>query len=172
MDLAERTSCVEQLRASRDELANALQGVSDDQAKFKPAPDCWSIEEIVEHLAVAEHGMYRLITAHYETLDSPADREREKTILERGRNRAEKLEAPERVRPRGRYGSLSAALEQFNTNRERTIQYVESCEDDLRMRVTQHALGRISCQECLSVLIVHPLRHAEQIREIRQQQGQ
>jgi uncharacterized damage-inducible protein DinB len=168
MDLAERISCVEQLRASRDELREALQGISEEQAKFKPSPDCWSIEEIVEHLAVAEHGMYRLITAHYEPLDAPADREREKTIVERGRTRAEKIEAPERVRPRGRYGSLSAALEQFNANRERTIQYVESCEDDLRMRATQHALGRISCQECLSVLIVHPLRHAEQIKEIRE----
>ncbi len=171
MDPAERISCVQQLRASRDGLVNALQGVSDAQAKFKPAPDRWSIEDIIEHLAVAEHGMYRLITAHYEPLDSPADREREKTIAERGRSRAEKLEAPERVRPRGRYGSLSAALAQFNANRDRTIQYVESCEDDLRMRVTQHSLGRISCQECLSVLIVHPLRHAEQIREIRESTG-
>lgn len=169
MDAAERSACVEQLRASRDDLITALEGVSDAQAKFKPRPDRWSIEEIVEHLAIAEHGMYRLITAHYEMLEAPGDREREKMIAERGRNRAYKIDAPERVRPRGRYGSLSEALAQFEANRERTIQYVENCEDDLRMRATEHPLGRITCQECLAVLIVHPLRHAEQIREIREE---
>ncbi len=78
------------------------------------------------------------------------------------------MQAPERVRPKGRYGSLATALHQFRENRERTIAYIAACEDDLRTRATQHLLGRMSCQECLMVLIAHPVRHVEQIREIKQ----
>jgi hypothetical protein len=33
--------------------------------------------------------------------------------------------------------------------------------------MTNHALGRITCQECLALLVMHPLRHATQIEEIR-----
>jgi uncharacterized damage-inducible protein DinB len=168
MDVAERTSLVGQLRASRDTLLDAVARVSDAQAKFKPAPDAWSIEDIVEHLAVAEHGMYRLITAHYEPLDAPAERAREEVFAERGRDRHNKLQAPERVRPKGRFGSLSSALQQFQENRERTIAYIAESQDDLRMRATEHLFGRISCQECLMVLIAHPIRHAGQIRDIKQ----
>ena len=171
MDAAERTSLVDQLRASRDTLLEAVAGVSDAQAKFRAAPDKWSIQDVVEHVAVAEHGMYRLITAHYEPLDAPADRTREQTFAQRGLNRGEKLSAPERVRPKGRYGSLSSALKQFQENRERTMRYIADCQDDLRMRSTEHLLGKLSCHECLMILIVHPIRHAGQIREIKQSLG-
>jgi uncharacterized damage-inducible protein DinB len=168
MDVAERTSLVDQLVASRDTLFDAVRGVSDAQAKFKPAPAGWSIEDIVEHLAVAEHGMYRLITTHYAPLDAPAERTREEMFAQRGRDRCNKLHAPERARPKGRYGSLSSALEQFQQTREGTIAYVAGCEDDLRMRATEHLFGRISCQECLMILIAHPIRHAGQILEVKQ----
>lgn len=171
MDSQERDSLVEQLRASRDTLLEVVEGVSDAQGKFKAAPDRWSIEEIVEHVAVAEHGMYRLITAHYEPLAVPAERGREELFARRGLDRENRMEAPERVRPRGRYGSLESAVRQFRENRERTIAYIASCEDDLRMRATQHLLGRMSCQECLMILMTHPIRHAEQIRDIRRSAG-
>lgn len=171
MDVAERSSLLEQLRAGLQTVLQSVSHLSDSQAKFKPAPDQWSIEDIIEHLAVTEHGMYRLITAHYEPLAEPADRGREEMFANLGRNRSKKMEAPERVRPRGRYDSLASALDQFRENRERTIAYIATCEDDLRTRATQHLLGRMSCQECLMVLIAHPIRHAEQIREIQQAPG-
>ena len=169
MDAAERSSLVAQLRATREVFLRMVDGVSESQADFKPGTDQWSIHEIAEHLAIAEHGMYRLITAYYETLDTPAERTREENFLSVDRSR--KLEAPERARPKGRYSSLARAVEQFTVNRERSIQYVDSCEDDLRMRATDHVVGRISCQECLMLLIAHPARHAEQVREIKNSPG-
>ncbi len=171
MDVAERSSLVEQLRAGLDTLLQCVDGVSETQAKFKPGPDQWSIADVMEHLATTEHGMYRLITVYYEPLAEPAQRGREEMFANLGRDRREKMQAPERVRPKGRYDSLVGALDQFRENRERTITYIAACEDDLRTRATQHLLGRISCQECLMVLIAHPIRHAEQIREIKETSG-
>jgi hypothetical protein len=167
MDSAVRADLIGKLRASRDALVKELAAVSELQAKFKPSPDSWSIEEIVEHLALAEHGMYRLITAYSEPTQSPSDSKREEVFEKVGTDRSRKLAAPDRVLPRGRYVSLSNALTQFTANRERTIQYVDGCEDNLRMRITSHLLGRISCRECLALMIGHPLQHLEQIREVQ-----
>jgi uncharacterized damage-inducible protein DinB len=171
MEPDERRSLVERLQSSREMFFKAVAGVSDRQAKFKPLADRWSIEDIAEHVAVAEHGMFRLITAHYEPLETPAGRDREETVFDRGRDRTRRLDTPERVGPKGRYGSLSKALQQFAENRERTIRYIGECEDDLRRRSVEHLVGKISCQECLMVLIAHPIRHAEQIHEIKQMRG-
>ncbi len=171
MEAAERLWAVERLRAGRDALLDAVRDVSDEQGKFKPAQDQWSIEEVVEHLATTEHGMYRLITAHFQPLDAPADRGREEAFTRRGLDRSQKWDAPEHARPRGRYGCLSNALRQFRENRERTLAWMDGCEDDLRMRAVEHPVGRISGHECLLLLINHPMRHADQIREIKQSAG-
>jgi hypothetical protein len=167
MNTEERAALVEKLRASRDALVAGLAAVSESQAKFKPAANSWSIEEIVEHLAVAEHGMYRLITAYSQPAESPADPMREEQFEKLGSDRRRRVSAPDRARPNGRYGSLTNALNQFVANRERTISYIESCDDDLRMRTTTHPLGVMSCRECLALMIGHPLQHLEQIREVQ-----
>lgn len=167
MDTAEKAFLLGRLLASRDTFTASLAQVSEAQARFKPSPDRWSIADIAEHVAVAEHGMYRLITSHFEPLDQPR-LGRENEILERlGVDRTNPLEAPERVRPKGRYASLSDAVQQFASNRDRTIAFVRDCQDDLRARLVNHSVGQITGQECLALMIVHPLRHLDQIRELQ-----
>lgn len=39
---------------SRSRVLHLVQGFSERQAAFKPTPDCWSINEILEHLVLAE----------------------------------------------------------------------------------------------------------------------
>jgi hypothetical protein len=169
MDPAERAVLVEKLRASQDALVAGLAGISEFQAKFKPNPDSWSIEDIVEHLGLAEHGLYRLMTAYSEPLDSAWDSRREEPFEKLGTDRRRKVSAPERVRPTGRYDSLANALSQFLANRDRNILYIERCQEDLRMRTTKHPLGPITCRECVALMIGHPLQHLEQIKEIQTQ---
>jgi uncharacterized damage-inducible protein DinB len=171
MDAAERASLLGRLLASRDTFTTSLAQVSEAQARFTPSPERWSIAQIAEHVAVAEHGMYRLITAHFQALDQPRFG-RENEILEGfGMDRTTPWVAPERVRPKNRYASLSEAVQQFASNRDRTIGFVRDCQDDLRARVVNHAFGEITGQECLAFLIVHPLRHLDQIRELQQNPG-
>jgi hypothetical protein len=91
---------------------------------------------------------------------------RERLIPVRGRNRSFHLEAPEMVRPAGRYATLAAATEAFLTARRRTLRYVEDCHHDLRARMTTHPLlGTVNCWENLLMMAMHPGRHAAQIRE-------
>jgi uncharacterized damage-inducible protein DinB len=173
MDSTDRNSFTERLRETRDAFVASVQGVSEEQGRFKAGPEGWSIQDCVEHLALAEPGLLRQICENSTAADSPVSRERETAILNSGGgNRQEKFKAPEKVQPTGRFGSLAEALRQFTAVRERTIAFVAGCDDDLRMRSTVHPLrGPMRCSELLAFIVVHPLRHAAQIREIKASAG-
>ncbi len=44
----------EHLTASREKLQKALAGLSEEQMRFKSAPERWSIAEVAEHLTLDE----------------------------------------------------------------------------------------------------------------------
>ena len=172
VDESERAEILRLLAETRDAFLATVEGISEAQARYKPAEDRWSILECAEHVAVSEHGMYRLITKYWEASAEPAGREGEAIILEKGVDRTLPQVAPEIARPRGRFATFAEAVERFRQNRMRTTEFVEQCRDDLRARTTLHPFaGKITCQECLLLLAVHPGRHALQIRELRAAPG-
>lgn len=126
----------------------------------------WTILGCVEHCALAERGMLAMIAKMSEPSDDPSRANREADVMERGMDRNRPMEAPQAAYP-GRYETLELALQRFNEARDRTIAYVEKIEDDMRGRMVQHPLGRITARECLLMMIQHPRRHADQIRGIR-----
>ncbi len=163
----DRALCLADLIATRDAFQAAVSGLSDAQANFKPTPERWSVEEIVEHVTVAEHGMYRFIHDLHEVSTDPHTAESAASLARSTDRVRHPLAAPERVHPKQRFANLHAALEKFLENRNRTIAFVEDCSDDLRLRLIQHPLGLINGQDCLAVLINHPARHIEQIKELK-----
>jgi hypothetical protein len=166
MNDEERSALLHQLRTGQAAISAELSGVTDAQAHFRPEQGAWSILECVEHVALAESAMLVIISRK----STPGERDgnREDAYLKNSVNRGRKFQAPELMHPRDRYSSLDAALEAFAERRARTIRYIETVEDDLRHRLTTHPVaGEITCRECLALLIGHPLRHIEQIREIK-----
>ncbi len=163
----ERESALLNLRATRDAFQSAVSGLSEEQARFKPSPERWSIEEIVEHVTVAEHGMYRFISDLHEVSADPHTAESAAALARASDRKKMPLSAPERVFPKRRFDSLGSALNKFLENRQRTIEFVENCSDDLRLRLIRHPLGLMNGQDCLNVLIGHPARHIDQINELK-----
>jgi hypothetical protein len=177
METAQRQALVEQLRSCRDEFSAAASGLTDAQAAFKPAPrpgstESWSIADCVEHVAVVEKGFFRWVTTSYKTDGPPPTPYTEAGFHSKVTDRTARSQAPEQVRPTGRFGSLAASLERFRAARDETIAYVDACQDDLHARTVTHLrLGVISCYQGLLFLVGHALRHAEQIREIKAAPG-
>jgi uncharacterized damage-inducible protein DinB len=171
MDSAERDSLLAGLRTTRDTFLAGLSGISEAQARFRPAPDRWSIEECAEHIALVENGLLMRLTRE----SSPSERlvrpERQTELGKLGRERSTKRQAPERVRPTGRFGSVAKALEQFVANREQTIAYLRDCRDDLHARTVVHPIGQMTCHELVVLMTAHTLRHLDQIREIQASPG-
>jgi hypothetical protein len=78
------------------------------------------------------------------------------------------VKSPEVGKPQGRFSALADAVQHFLTIRERTIRFVEDCNEDLRCKITSHPIiGTVNCFETLLMIAAHPLRHAKQIEETR-----
>jgi hypothetical protein len=165
--MTDRDQLLEKLNEGRDEFLAAVDGVTEEQAKAKPAAG-WSILECAEHVAIVEENLRRSVMEQATATESEMSREREAFFAAVAANRGRKIQAPEVALPCGRFATLAQAVECFCRNREQTIAYIASCQDDLRRLKTDHPMiGVASGQEILILMIAHPFRHAQQVRELR-----
>jgi uncharacterized damage-inducible protein DinB len=166
MDAHEKQQILAELEKGRRGLLDALRGVTEEAAACRPGPRRWSVRECVEHVAAAEDYLLGRIAASHAVAAPVVDQRLEALIPVRGADRSLRMEAPEVVKPAGRYATLEAATQGFLAGRERTIRFVEQCGEDLRARLTTHPLlGTVNCWETLLMMAAHPGRHAGQIRE-------
>jgi uncharacterized damage-inducible protein DinB len=166
MEHREIQEMLAELDKGRQELLEALRGVTEEAASFRPGPGRWSVLECVEHVVVVEDYLFGQIGASSATAVPADDRRREKLIPVRATDRRFRIESPDVSKPTGRFATLEAATERFLAGRQRTIHFVEECGDDLRARLTTHPiLGTVNCWETLLLMAAHPRRHAAQIRE-------
>jgi hypothetical protein len=167
----ERETALALLARSRTAVLNAVDGVTEQQGRWKPAPDRWSILEYIEHLAVSDDGLVALVKrsleapAHIETEDERKAREQKirETPLSRGVNHA-----PDHLKPVQRFDSLVDAVNAFLAARERTIDYAQSTTDELRSHFAPHAvLGQLDGYQWLCGNARHAETHARHVVEIR-----
>jgi hypothetical protein len=168
----ERENTLKRLTRSRQTLLDAVDGVTESQARWKPAADRWSILEYVEHLAISDDGLVEMIRKSLETPARPETEEqrhqREQKIREtpmpRGVNRA-----PEMLVPGGRFQSLADAMAAFLAARERTLEFARTTQEDLRSHFSPHTvLGPLDGYQWLNGNAHHAETHAGHIREIRE----
>ena len=55
---AERALLLDQLETTKTNFIASLNGLSQAQWKFKPAPEVWSVAEVAEHLVLAEDFLF------------------------------------------------------------------------------------------------------------------
>lgn len=168
MDPAEKAKMIEEMARGSRALHDAVRGISADQAALRPAPDRWSVLECVEHLAVVEEYLLGQMESAVPSETPVGSEARARRIAERAADRSRPFSAPEVAHPHGRFATLAQALDRFDSLRARTVQFVENCPVDPRTLAGAHPLvGPINCYETMFAMAMHPVRHAEQIREIR-----
>jgi hypothetical protein len=157
------------LQETREIFLNSFAGVTEEQSRLKPSPDCWCVLDTVEHLTTAETIQLKLIST--QRTGRPADApNREHAFLHMIPNRTHKMESPESAKPIGRFATLAEAAEQFRTTRDSVIRFLGQYTEDLRASEVKHphpAAGMVSICEMLTAMAMHAKRHAAQIDEIR-----
>jgi len=167
----EREQLAACLRKSRDTYLQCIKQIPENAAFARLSDNSWSIFQIAEHVAVAEHGMYRALETGSEKTTPPnygADQE----IFRRAGNRESKLQAPERSWPKGRWKSLAEAIAAFENSRTKTLEFVEQGNKDPRAIEAVHPLmGSIDGHQIMLIMAAHAERHTAQIEDIKRTQA-
>lgn len=171
----DRDAGVKYLEETRGKFLASINGVSEAQWTFKPAPDRWSIAEVAEHIAVSETLILKLVTDQIMKLPkAPAGEARpaDAKIIEMITDRSAKAQAPEILRPTNRWSTRAALTTDFEAARQRTIEYVKTTQDDLRGHSMPHPVMKtIDGYQWVLLLAAHSARHTAQIEEVKAAAG-
>jgi uncharacterized damage-inducible protein DinB len=154
------------LSASRDRILAVFAGVPDELSRTRPSENAWSVLDCAEHVAVAERGMFTALEKRRPTDASP-DTSKDALILAFALNRTQRLAAPERAHPTGKFSALGDAINDFRLARERTMTYLQNTNEDLRKSTAVHPFGTFDCYQFVLIMALHAERHALQIEEIK-----
>jgi hypothetical protein len=169
----EREVALKSLQATRDAFLKSIAGLSEQQWKFKPAPDRWSVAEVSEHIAISESTLLGLVQGKF--MASPAAPEKRaddkftvQQILAMIPDRSHKAQAPEFLKPTNRWATREELVAAFEKSRSATIDYVRSTNDDLRDHFGLHpTLGTLDAYQWILLISAHSERHTKQIEEVK-----
>jgi uncharacterized damage-inducible protein DinB len=168
----DRTLLVEQLTGSRAKLQAALAGLSEEQMRFKAAPERWSIAEVAEHLTLGEDFLRGILTE--QILKRPATPDKKSPMTDEKfmaaiRDRSFKAEAPPQATPKKNWATVKETMQEFEQRRARTIAFVKATETNLRTHFTPFGPNNAEIDAAQFVLLIsaHVERHTAQIEEVK-----
>jgi hypothetical protein len=169
----ERDAALKSLQATHDAFLRAIAGLSEKQWTFKPALDRWSVAEVSEHIAVSESTIFGLVQSKF--MAGPATPEKraevkvtDEIILAKVPDRSRKAQAPEFLKPTGRFADRAAVTKAFEDARKNTMDYVKTTQDDLRDHFGPHPmLGTMDAYQWILLISAHSERHTKQIEEVK-----
>jgi hypothetical protein len=169
------------LQEARNEVIGATKGLTPAQWKYKPAPDKWSIAEIVEHIVLAQELIDGPVWQQLASAPpAPADRDNrtvDSVVMNLLPDRSSKFQAPDPLKPTGRW-TPAVALERFLKNDARMRELLQS--PDLRDHVVAApplkavSKGKYETMDGYQWLLAaagHAERHVKQMLEVKADAG-
>ena len=175
MDFRSVPEIYEHIDRARARLLAAVEGLSEEQQAFSPAPGRWSVAELVEHLSIVEGNVATLLDkllgkAGESGAGGATPGDFGPVSIEEfvERSRDARFEAPERIRPTGlpladslaRLRDSRAALHALRPRVERA--------DGRALRFPHPAWGPLDLYQWLLFVGAHEDRHLAQIEALKQ----
>jgi hypothetical protein len=173
MEKAEREFLLRYLAASRERLLETVEGLTERQQRFRPAPHRWSVADCLEHVSIVERDILKRIQA---AVLKPSQRQtRTQTrasmldarVLASVPTRAPRLITLPEALPEGNWTEFGQLLRLFEAARERSLRFAAVTQSDLRGHVFAHPpFGKLDCYQWLLFVAAHSERHARQAAEV------
>lgn len=167
---ADKDRAMQYLEQTKKKVVEATTGLSEAQWNFKPAPDRWSVAQVMEHIAAAEDFVRGMITEKVMTAPPDATRDVKKideAVLAMIPDRTHKAQAPEPLVPTNRYGSPEGSLKHFQEARATTEAFLKNTPD-LRAHAADSPMGmKLDAYEWVLFIAAHSERHTKQILEVK-----
>ena len=147
----ERANVVQLLKDSRKEMIDAVKDLTDEQWKWKPAPDRFSIAEVLAHLSHSEGHCYRARVDRFLAEEMPElEPDEAQMHLELYKN-----------------GDSEEDFGHFEDQRETNIELLRGLPADAGSRKAKHrAAGEITLSQMLHEWALHDLGRVRQIAEL------
>jgi DinB superfamily len=173
MTTEERAKVIKLLKDSQQETLEALEKLSDDQLKFKAAPEKWSILEVAEHITLAEGLLFGAVeralanqpNPEWETKTKGKTEFIEKAMVSRER----RVQAPESIVPSGKL-SRTELIAKFKEARAKTLKFAEDTQLPVKSHTLDHpfpVFGTLNAYQWLIYVPLHNMRHNQQIAEVK-----
>jgi hypothetical protein len=173
----ERKRAVDWLHESRREFFAAIDGVSEEQWKWRPAPERWSVGETAEHIVLAEALLFTMVER---AVNAPANLDWE----EQTRGKTELLErvmaprlgratSPDPIVPSGKLAHTEVKA-RFERQREKILNFAIGTELALKEYTAVHpfpVFGTLNAYQWLIYVPLHTMRHGKQIAEVKSAPG-
>lgn len=171
-----KAQLINRLKDSKNDLLKAVAGLTDAQLEFKPAPDRWSIIDVVEHLTIVEKSM---MDAEKKLVAEAPNPEKKKDmkytdaqLIAMVEDRSRKQMTPPTMMPKHNYASPADAVNAFVAQRDQLIDYVSNTKDMLRAHITNDPnFGYVDAYQLLLFNAAHTMRHIKQIDEVKADPG-
>jgi hypothetical protein len=143
--------CLDLLEVTPDILRGLMAEISDEDARWKPAPDRFSIAEVLAHLSHAESHCYRTRMDQFQAGELPT--------LE--------VYDPQSYLDVYRDGDPEEDFAHFEEQREINLDDLRGLPAEAGSRAAMHARwGRVTLSEMLHEWAMHDLGHVRQIAEL------
>jgi hypothetical protein len=177
MTAEERMKVKSWLEESRREFLAAIDGVTAEQWKWKPAPERWSVGETAEHIVLAEALLFGNVE---KAIGSPKNAEwEEKTkgktefIEKVMAPRLGKATAPEPLVPSGKL-TQTEVREKFLAQRVEIETFAGKTDVALKEHTVEHpfpVFNTLNAYQWLIYVPLHTMRHDKQIAEVKATTG-
>ena len=170
MTQAEREHLVAHLEMTQAWLMDEVSALSPTQLNFRPAPDRWTVAEVVQHLVVAEPNYWKLL---HDALKQPprklGEQATDADVLWYGIDRTRHEKTSSDQNPKDQHIDAAQALKTFLGMHAQLLAMARSTDEDLRA----HAVPEwgVDAYQCLLEISSHEQRHILQIREIKASAG-
>lgn len=148
---ADELPCIDQLAATPDILRGLMASIGEGDARWKPAPDRFSIAEVLAHLSHSEGHCYRLRLDRFMKEHLP------------------ELEPDEAQMHLDLYRDADPqdAFDTFEEQRENNVEYLRGLPAEAGQRKALHkAAGEITLNQMLHEWVLHDLGHIRQVAEL------
>jgi DinB superfamily len=171
----ERANALKWLEESRREFLAAIDGVTEAQWKWKPAPDRWSVGEVAEHIVLAEASVFATAKRAVASTPDPdwetKTKGKTESLVAVLAPRLGKAQAPEVLVPKG--GMTPAeARQKFESQRKEIVQFASETNLPLKQYVIANPFfGPLNGYHWLIYAPLHTMRHDKQIAEVKATPG-
>ena len=165
------------MTSSAQSYLDALKDVTEEQWKWKPTPERWSVGEVAEHIALAEPHLFAKVTM---AVNSPANPEWEaktkgklEMLASVMPNRLGKAKSPLEIEPTGTL-TKAEVIAIFEKGRVASNRFIAETNVAWKERTAEHPFAMfntLNAQQWFLYIPWHTMRHLKQIAEVKATAG-